>query len=53
MVNTNFPFKKVRSGRCFAAHLLSVSCAGFRQVVRRDGLEVGERVGECENALMV
>ena len=26
---------------------------GFRQVVRRDGLEVGERVGECENALTV
>ena len=27
--------KKVRSGRCFAAHLLFVSCAGFGWVVSR------------------
>ena len=37
-------YKKVRSERCFATHLLSVSCAVFRQVVRRDGLKVGERL---------
>ena len=29
--------KKVRSEGCFAAHFLSVSCAGFGQVVRRGG----------------
>ena len=36
--------KKVRSGRCFAAHLLFVYCAGFGRMVRRAGLGVAERL---------
>ena len=45
--------KKVRSEECFAAHLLSVHCAGFGWMVRRNGLELSERVNGCANALMV
>ena len=30
--------KKVRSGRCFAAHLLSVHCVGFGWMVRKKRL---------------
>ena len=39
--------KRVRSEGCFAAHLLSVHCAGFARMVRRNGLELSERVNEC------
>lgn len=37
-------YKKVRSRGCFAAHLLSVPCAGFGRMVRRDsfGAEVAK-----------
>ena len=34
-------YKKVRSGGCFAAHLLFFSCAGVGRVVRRVSLGVG------------
>ena len=45
--------QKVRSEGCFAAHLLSFPCAGFGWMVRRNGLELSERVNGCANALMV